>query len=267
MFKTRLISGIVLVIIAFLTITAGGTVLCAALYLISMIGLFELYRVFQIQNKLLGTVGYLGISVYYILMWKGLETVYFSPLVIALLMAFLVVFVLFFPNYRAEQILAAFFGVFYVGIILSYVYKTRALPDGAFIVWLIFICSWICDTCAYCTGMLFGKHKLAPKLSPKKSVEGSVGGILGSVLIGILYAFLIKEHLVSIENPYIACALICGLGAVISQLGDLAASGIKRNYEVKDYGKLIPGHGGILDRFDSVIFTAPGIYFLALLFL
>lgn len=267
MFKTRLISGIILVIIAVLTITAGGTVLCATLYLVSMIGLLELYRVFHIHNKLLGEVGYLVNTGYYILMWMGLEVHFITPLVIGLLMALLVVFVFAFPEYRAEQVLAAFFGVFYVGIMLSYVYKTRALADGVFIVWLIFICSWICDTCAYCVGVLLGKHKLAPKLSPKKSIEGSIGGILGAALIGVIYAFLIKNRLVSIKNPYLACAVICALGAVISQLGDLAASGIKRNYDVKDYGKLIPGHGGILDRFDSVIFTAPGIYFLALLFL
>jgi phosphatidate cytidylyltransferase len=124
------------------------------------------------------------------------------------------------------------------------------------IVWLIFLCSWGCDTCAYCVGMLIGKHKMAPVLSPKKSVEGAVGGVAGAALLGALYALatggLVLEY-----------ALICAVGALISMVGDLAASAVKRNQNIKDYGTLIPGHGGILDRFDSVIFTAPVIYYLA----
>ena len=123
--------------------------------------------------------------------------------------------------------------------------------------WLIFLCSWGCDTCAYCVGMLIGKHKMAPVLSPKKSVEGAVGGVAGAVLLGVIYAAATK-------GPMAEYALICGVGALISMVGDLAASAIKRNMGIKDYGKLIPGHGGILDRFDSVIFTAPVIYYLTL---
>ena len=119
-----------------------------------------------------------------------------------------------------------------------------------------FICSWGCDTCAYCVGMLIGKHKMAPVLSPKKSIEGAVGGVVGAALLGVAYAAVL-------HNDMIAYAIICAVGALISMVGDLAASAIKRNQGIKDYGKLIPGHGGILDRFDSVIFTAPIIYFLS----
>ena len=107
-------------------------------------------------------------------------------------------------------------------------------------------------------GVLFGKHKMAPVLSPKKSVEGAVGGVVGAILLGIIYAAATKGGMVEY-------AIICGVGALISMVGDLAASAIKRNQGIKDYGKLIPGHGGILDRFDSVIFTAPIIYFLSVL--
>ena len=133
------------------------------------------------------------------------------------------------------------------------------LPGGHFHVWLIFLCSWGCDTCAYCVGMLIGKHKMAPVLSPKKSVEGAVGGVAGAVLLGILFAAATKGPLLeyTVER--------CVVGALISMVGDLAASAVKRNMGIKDYGKLIPGHGGILDRFDSVIFTAPVIYYLALI--
>ena len=127
--------------------------------------------------------------------------------------------------------------------------------------WLIFLSSWGCDTCAYCSGMLLGKHKLAPVLSPKKSIEGAIGGTLGSAILGLIYAWIFGSRMHGIEEPVIACTVACAIAAVISQIGDLAASAIKRNHKVKDYGHIIPGHGGILDRFDSMIFTAPAIYF------
>lgn len=130
---------------------------------------------------------------------------------------------------------------------------------------MIFISSWICDTCAYVVGMLFGKHKLAPVLSPKKSIEGALGGVAGSALVGAVYGYFVVEPAISGQQVTWIFLLISMVGAVISQVGDLAASAIKRNHDIKDYGKLIPGHGGVMDRFDSVIFTAPMIYFLAVL--
>ena len=163
--------------------------------------------------------------------------------------------------------MAAFFGIFYVAVMLSCVYQTRMLENGAYIVWLIFLCSWGCDTCAYCVGVLIGKHKMAPKLSPKKSVEGAVGGVVGSMLLTALYTWVFREQMHAGTEEILLFAAISGVGALISMVGDLTASAIKRNYEIKDYGKLIPGHGGILDRFDSVIFTAPAVYYLAFYFI
>ena len=168
------------------------------------------------------------------------------------------VYVFTYPAYQAVQVMPALFGIVYVAVMLSFIYLTRCLPGGKFHVWLIFLCSWGCDTCAYCVGMLIGKHKMAPVLSPKKSVEGAVGGVVGAALLGIIYAAVTK-------GPIVEYAVICAVGALISMVGDLAASAIKRNQGIKDYGKLIPGHGGILDRFDSVIFTAPVIYFLSIM--
>ena len=182
--------------------------------------------------------------------------------VMALLIVCMCVFVFGYPKFHANQIIAAFFGVFYVAVMLSCIYETRSLEGGKYLVWLIFLCSWGCDTCAYCVGMLFGKHKMAPVLSPKKSVEGAVGGVIGAALLTIIYGFLFRGSM-DVDVPYIfMMAGICEAGALISMVGDLAASAIKRNFEIKDYGKLIPGHGGILDRFDSVIFTAPIIFYL-----
>jgi phosphatidate cytidylyltransferase len=139
------------------------------------------------------------------------------------------------------------------------------LQDGAILVWLIFIGAWGSDTCAYCVGMLLGKHKVAPKLSPKKSVEGCIGGVVGAALIGFLYATVFQNNIQGIDQPQLIFAIIGAASSVISQIGDLAASAIKRNHNIKDYGTLIPGHGGILDRFDSIIFTAPIVYYLAVL--
>ena len=113
-------------------------------------------------------------------------------------------------------------------------------------------------------GMLIGKHKMAPKLSPKKSVEGGIGGIAGAALIAVLYALAIN-HWGNAGVSVASFAIIGAAGGAISQIGDLAASAIKRNHDIKDYGKLIPGHGGILDRFDSIIFTAPIIFYLSVL--
>ena len=132
--------------------------------------------------------------------------------------------------------------------------------NGIYMVWFILICSWGSDTCAYCVGKLIGKRKIFPVLSPKKSLEGCIGGVLGAALIGVGYGWFVMERT---PGNLTLAAVICALGAVVSMVGDLAASAIKRNKGIKDYGKLIPGHGGIMDRFDSVIVTAPLIYFLS----
>ena len=259
MFKTRLLSGIVLVVVAFLTINCGGYVLLATLLCVSLIGMQELYRAMHVRKEGFGAlelVSYAGVLLIYLLLIPG-DSAYPLMGVIASLVLIMCVYVFCYPAYQAGQIMAAFFGIVYVGVMLSYIYQTRMLPGGQFHVWLIFLCSWGCDTCAYCVGVLIGKHKMAPVLSPKKSIEGAVGGVAGAVLLGVIYAFFTKGGMVEY-------GIICGVGALISMVGDLAASAIKRNQGIKDYGKLIPGHGGILDRFDSVIFTAPVIYYLSL---
>lgn len=260
MFTKRLLSGIILVILAIIIVGSGGGFLCMVTALISLIGLFELYRVMKIEKNLLGAVGYLTAVSYYGLVWFDGQG-YVTLMAIAALMVLMSLYVFTFPKYKTEEVTVAFFGVFYVAVMLSYLYQVRAMTDGQYLVWLIFISSWGCDTSAYCVGMLFGRHKLAPVLSPKKSIEGAVGGVAGAALIGFLYATVFGGRMTEVTNPQAACAIACAIAAVISQIGDLAASAIKRNHDIKDYGHLIPGHGGILDRFDSVLFTAPAIFF------
>lgn len=270
MFMTRLFSSAVLVIIALVTLLQGGYLLAAILLFISLVAYYELCRACKIceegqKIKAPLVIGYAGIICYYGTVVFAKEAVFQLLCILFVLVAYMFVYVFSFPKYQAGEIMSAFFSFVYAPVMFSFIYLTRELPNGVYIVWMIFVGSWICDTCAYVSGMLFGKHKLAPKLSPKKSIEGSVGGILGSGLVGGLYGYFVVEKVVEGQEITWIFVIISMMGAVISQIGDLAASAIKRNHEIKDYGRLIPGHGGIMDRFDSVIFTAPMIYALAVL--
>ena len=265
-FLTRLFSGIVLVILVFVTCWFGSWPLWIFTMLTGFIGLNEFYRVFEIKaDSILGAAGMAGAVLWEAVVYAvsgGLpeqKELLWLTLLLAF-MAIMAVYVFTFPRYDTQKVLAAFFGIVYVPVMLSFIYQTRMLWDGFHLVWLIFFCSWGCDTCAYCVGMLIGRHKLAPVLSPKKSIEGAIGGVVGAAALGALYAAFV-------DGPAAGYALICAAGAVASQVGDLAASAIKRQHGIKDYGTLIPGHGGILDRFDSVIVTAPMIYMLAVLFI
>ncbi|SFG09334.1 phosphatidate cytidylyltransferase [Oribacterium sp. WCC10] len=264
-FITRLISGIILVLCSVVIVPMGGPLLFLLTFFTSMIGLYELYRVFGIEKRSLGFIGYLTTISYYVLVWFNIND-YFTIMIVLSLMALMAFYVITYPTYKISTVAKAFMCVCYAGIMMSYLYQTREMPDGAYLVWLIFLASWGADTCAYCVGMLFGKHKMTPILSPKKSVEGAFGGVIGAALLGFIYASIFKSRFTFIIDPAATCAIACGIGALISMVGDLTASGIKRDYSIKDYGTIIPGHGGIMDRFDSMIFTAPAVYF-ALTFL
>lgn len=266
MFKTRLLSGIVLIAVLLLLIIPGGPILLAGMGIISIIGMFELNRVFNVQKSPAGIVAYIFCALYYLNLQFGFlrETIF---LFIVFMIVELAIFVFSYPKYKADQIMAIFFGLFYVGVMLSFIYQTRMLTKGAFVVWLIFFCSWGADTCAYCVGMLCGKHKMSPKLSPKKSIEGAVGGIVGSAVLAAIYLIIVHSWMDIVWVDIVILAVIVAIAAFVSIIGDLAASAIKRNYDIKDYGKLIPGHGGVLDRFDSVIITAPIIYLLSYYFI
>ena len=276
MFRTRLISGIVLILLAFGLLYTGGIVLAAGLLVISLVGTFELNRILYREENgraLPALCGYLAVTAYY---WYDIYACLalppftrdmFSMLVLAVFLILLMsVYVFTYPRWHANQVMGTFFGVFYVAVMLNCILRVRLLNHGVYLVWLVFLGSWGCDTLAYCSGMLFGRHKMAPVLSPKKTVEGAVGGVAGAALLGAVYGFAVSGPLQE-KSLAVEFALICAVSALVSMVGDLAASAIKRNFDVKDYGTLIPGHGGILDRFDSVIFIAPVIYYLCLILL
>lgn len=269
MFWTRLASGIVLVVLALLTMGLGGIPLLGVLLLISCVGFRELSKALQVHKpddktkyNLLEITGFLAIVGYYAtVFFAETDTMKFMVMLCGV-MAILFVYVTTFPKYNSNQVTAACFALVYAPVMLSFIYMTREYPNGGYMVWLILISSWGCDTCAYVVGKLLGKHKIFPTLSPKKSLEGCIGGVAGATIIGGLYGHFFVEQVVLQSKVAGLIAFICAAGAVMSMVGDLAASAIKRNHNIKDYGNIIPGHGGVMDRFDSMIVTAPMIYIL-----
>ena len=282
--KERIISGTVIAVMIVLFGLLGGYPLAILIMVCSMIGYQELVRAAGVLAKedkynaisavglVMTVVLYAGFMVLETRLGGDprqlvLTSDFWAMLVIVL--AFLVmmaVYVLTFPRFRSEQVMAGFFSFIYAPLLMSYVARSRGLPYGIFMYALIFICSSVCDTCALAAGMMFGKHKMAPVLSPKKTIEGAVGGVAGSAVCSFILGYVVKY-----ADPgadFRIRFLIIGIcGALVSMIGDLAASAIKRNHEIKDYGNLIPGHGGIMDRFDSIIFTAPLIYILGVFLL
>lgn len=282
MFRTRLLSGIVLVAVTVAVLMKGGSLLATVLFLVSVIAYRELSKACQIRRdgditcppELVGCVmtlvyyGALGLSMND---WIVMPCAVMLIVIVAAFLAFLFVYVFTFPKYHANQIMAAMFSFLYGPVMLSFLYLLReGFENGIYLVWLVFLASWGSDTCAYCVGVLFGKHKMAPNLSPKKSVEGAIGGVLGAAILFVLYTrFVLNADSEMTALELLIAAVLGAVGALASMAGDLAASAIKRNHDIKDYGKLIPGHGGIMDRFDSVIVAAPIVFvgiFITMLF-
>lgn len=279
MFVTRLISGIVLLALTAVFVYFGGFPLLAILVLLSIVGFLEMTKAIGITREdgnfnrlefsgIVGTVFLYACQMYFYFKQEAVDVVYLLGIIVFTIIIMLAIYVISFPKFNATQVVGAVFAFLYVPVMLSFIGMTRALPGiGGKVVWMIWISAWGSDTCAYCVGMLtaktIGNHKAFPVLSPKKSIEGCVGGVIGATLLGVLFGHFIMGS----DYGTIMMGIICGIGSVIAQCGDLAASAIKRNYNIKDYGKCIPGHGGIVDRFDSIIFTAPCIYFLIYFFL
>ena len=161
---------------------------------------------------------------------------------------------------KFEQIALAFFTAIFLSLSFSSIVLLRDIPKiGHYAYILIFIGAWVSDTFAYFTGMLLGKHKLIPKISPKKTVEGSVGAVVFCAAAFALYGFILAKYF-ALESNILVLALVGAVISCVSQLGDLCMSAIKRNYAVKDFGRIFPGHGGVLDRFNSILAVAPVLF-------
>lgn len=179
---------------------------------------------------------------------------------IGLILSFAIIFgiLIFDQHTNLEDILAHIFILFYVAGLMGSIVRTREIK----FLWMLYITSWGSDTFAYLTGSLIGKKKIAAvsHISPNKTLAGSIGGVLGAVILNLIY------NNYAILNLNISLIIIfAALGAILSQIGDLVASYIKRKTGIKDFGNLIPGHGGIMDRFDSMIFIAPLFYLFSVL--
>ncbi len=263
MFK-RTISAIVLLPLLIFMIVNGGLPLKIAVGIVSLIGMHEFYIAFSGHEKTEHLIGYAFAVIYMFF----IQQIIFGSNIFNIFIAFfilglLIYMVLFHDKTDIEEIFVTFFGFFYVCFLLSHIYLTREFVNGKFFIWLIFLCAFGCDTGAYLVGVSIGKHKLIPSLSPKKTIEGSIGGIVIATALCMLFGVIVeKNFVISHINIPLFCALTGLIGSVLSQIGDLAASAMKRYKGIKDFGKLIPGHGGILDRFDSVLFTAPAVYYL-----
>lgn len=264
--KIRIISGIVLIAIFAALLGVGGPILLAALFALSLIGLYEFYHVVE-SSKQHQPFHYFGMGASFCLylcllifrdqLWDGHLMMLLLTIMMIVLMGLCIGF---YPKRSVTDAALTIFGVFYVAVLFSYVYLLRTVPGGQFYVWYIFAASWGCDTCAYFCGYFLGKHKMAPVLSPKKTIEGAIGGIIGAILLCVLYGMIIAGPIGLDRGVMLKVSLLIGLiGSIVAQVGDIFASSIKRKMKIKDYGHLIPGHGGILDRFDSLLLVAPVI--------
>jgi len=276
--RTRIISGVIMAAGGLLALWAGGYIAGLVVMFIALGAYYELCKACKtIDNEkrpvnVATVVGYIAIIAFYAnLLWgpKELSNIINPVILLVVVLWELAVYVFTYPRFKTAQIMAGAFNLLYAPLMLSYLYPIMTeFEHGKYLVFLVFVASSISDACAYFVGVKFGKHKLAPLVSPKKSIEGSVGGILGAAIIGLIYGIILYNTGIFPQFAVVwGFALIGGVGSVISQIGDLAASAIKRDHEIKDYSHLIPGHGGIMDRMDSICVTTPIIYYLALLLL
>lgn len=257
--RTRVISGLAMVPLL-IVFYFGGYWLMGLVLLVSILGIKEFYNGFEhmdIHPSL--PVGYASIAVLYgvnaYMYYMGdFNNVFMMAWIALVIMAgSLTMFKM--DKVKPVDAMATIVGVIYVVFFAFHVVLVDELDNLSIMKWLILLTAFGSDIFAYFTGMLIGKHKLCPSLSPKKTIEGAIGGVVGSALLSTLFGFLFAKQ-------YLVHFIIIGvLASPVSMLGDLTASAYKRHMGIKDYGDLIPGHGGIMDRFDSVLFTAPFVYY------
>ena len=159
------------------------------------------------------------------------------------------------------DIAISLFGIFYIVLFTMFVPLIAGLEHGKVLIWYVLTTSWGTDIFAYIVGRKIGKHKFS-KISPKKSIEGCIAGTIGAVILSLIYTFCINKFMGFLIAPYLHIVIASIVLSVIGQFGDFAASSVKRFNEIKDFSNLIPGHGGLLDRIDSLIFIAPFAYIL-----
>lgn len=253
--KTRIISGCIMVPLL-IFVYLGGYWLMAFAFLIGVMGVYEFFKGFHAMDvKPCYPIAVCSaVMLYCVNIFSGAEKWYMFWFFLTILASLLYLFDI--ENRKLEDALATITGIFYV-VFFSFhmVLVDQSGPETHLLVWIVIFSAFGTDIFAYFSGVAFGKHKLCPKISPKKTIEGSIGGILGAILLCGLFGWIFVRPL------FIHCLILGAMGGVITQFGDLTASIFKRHMGIKDYGKLIPGHGGIMDRFDSILFAAPMVYY------
>lgn len=259
MLKERLISALLGAALFLVIIFSEKYVLMAAVMIVIEIALFEMYRAVGVADKkiLAGAGMVVSVFVMFGFMSPKPQSVYMAIWVYLIFL--FIVLITRHNSYTFEDITKFFTITILISLLFSHVAWMRQTENGLWNTFAIFVGAWITDSCAYFVGRAFGKHKLAPVISPKKTIEGSIGGIIGTGAIMCLYGFIVGRFAQAVPD-YLHLAVLGLLCGVISQIGDLSASAIKREYKIKDYGKIMPGHGGVMDRFDSVLFVAPLVF-------
>lgn len=248
---------------------ASPLVVCIIVGALILMGLYEYFGAigYTKDKKTLVAISYLFSFFMIVCMYftKSWNSVNIFAVVSVYVVVSLVYMVLNHTKIHFDDVAVSILGTCYITLFLINVYLLRCdINFGKLYIWLPFIIAWLTDTFAYFAGRFFGRHKLIPSVSPKKTVEGSIGGIIGAVAIMLVYMLVCKKFF-DITPNYTLGIFSAIIISVLSQLGDLVASCIKREHGVKDFGSLIPGHGGILDRFDSVLFISPIVYYLVYL--
>ncbi len=257
---TRIITAIVSLMVFIGLIIAGEIVFSIGIGVIILCMLYESFTALTTTNAV-KVSGYItGIVLMLGIVYNLTETA------LALSITIAIIFLIFLHGkIKYTEIFSVQFMAVYITLFMSYIPIMR-IEMGLALMALIFIVAWGSDTAAYFCGTFFGKHKLIPKVSPKKTIEGSVGAVICTALLCALYLFILDKlgyaFVPATGENYIRIAIVGFVASILSQLGDLGASAIKRDAEIKDYGRIFPGHGGFMDRFDSVIYIAPVVYYL-----
>ena len=231
-----------------------------ALSLIAIIGMSEYFNAVSKESKPVKWLGYLSclsISFIHIIPIEYLNLIATITIPTILLILFLQVIA---TNMKTnfKDIAYTFLGIFYVIFFMMFIAFIRGMENGKILIWYAIFAAWGTDVFAFIIGMKFGKHKFS-EVSPKKSIEGCIGGTIGAIIIILIYTYILNTYF-GMNYSYIYITAIGLVLSLIGQVGDFAASSIKRYVDIKDYSNLIPGHGGILDRIDSLLFLAPFAY-------
>ena len=249
---TRIISGAIGIILFIAVIAAPPAVLEIALILLSSIGIYETYKAFSISKY----IPLLILSMALPLMFSGYLITWLPLYAFILIIAAVATMLKCHESFSSEKLAASVFYPLLISAAFSLIGVLRESSDnGIWKMCLPFAMAWSTDTFAYFTGRFFGKHKLCEKLSPKKTVEGAVGGVIGAIIVVIIYTYFCPSKV-----NYLIAVLFAIAVSIVSQMGDIFFSCIKRENGIKDFGNLMPGHGGVMDRFDSVMLTAPLTY-------